>query len=168
MPLTRLQFETLLVGPDMLSGRCGRRMNLVRMHDPATATLGAIPALADPIAESLRAMGTPPLDPTNPTDFDLSMVPDSRFDMILSVAELRCLESVLGNWDQCDQKVMQGEQALGKLADGVQKSIDALRKRLADQYGYGRNRGVPVVVQNIDRPRCSPCAPPFGRAPLCR
>lgn len=140
MSLTRLQVETLLVGPDLLSGRLGRRMAFVNLYDPTSATLGAISALADPIAEGLRSLGIAPVDPTNPQTSDLAAVTDTQLAQLLDVAEYRAMLSVIGNLDEVDEQEGSDRKDFTKFAEHVLRVTRELGDRVAALYGYGAAR----------------------------
>ena len=148
MPITRAQLETILIGPDLLSGRLGRRMVMVKLYDPlATSppTLGSVPALADPIAEALRSLGVTASSPINPDDTDLGQVADSNLTFLIAVAELKCLEKILGNIDEVDAQDGSDRQDWTKFAEHLLKAIDSLRKWLKETYGYGTQKRMPRV-----------------------
>lgn len=153
MPITRLQIETLLVGADAVSGRAGRIAVKARLYAAANVTVGAIASLADPIGEALRSLAVYAADPTDPTDDDLAVVESTDFGQLVDVAELRLLESCLGNWDRWDETAGADSQAQGKLGELLQKRIDELRKKLLALYGYGdRAFGVGVLGLDFQEP----------------
>ncbi len=135
MAITRTQLETLLVGSDKISGRAGRMAVKARLYVAADVTLGTIPALADPIYQGLRSIGIYAADPTAPVDGDMVTLPPSGLSQVLDVAELRLLESCMGNWDRWDETAGVDSQAQGKLGELLQKRIEAVRKQLKDIYG---------------------------------
>lgn len=129
MAFTRAQIETLLVR------RCGKRLALVGL-DGATAD-GTNADLADPIRAGLASVGVDAADPTDPTDADLAAVASADLPQLLDVAELRALESALGNWDLCDEQAGTDKQDWAKVGELLQKQIQALRDQLRDLYGLG-------------------------------
>lgn len=135
MAITRLQLEKLLVGPDMMSGRAGRIAVKARLYDPTTVTLGAIPALADPIYQGLRSFEVYAADPTDPVDADIATIAPADLGQMLDVAELRLLESSLGNWDRYDQQAGIDSQSQGRLGELLLKRITDLRAKLVQIYG---------------------------------
>lgn len=135
MALTRLIAEKLLVGPDMLSGRLGRRAAMAKLFDPAAATLGAIPAVGAMLGEALRGLGIYPADPTDPQDADFAPVAADRVDRLADVAELRGLRMVLGNLDELDEQVGTDKQDWTKFAEHVRLLANDLEARCEARYG---------------------------------
>src|SRR4051812_5728436 len=129
MGLTRLIAETILVGPDMLSGRLGRRAALAKLHVPATAVLGAIPAVGAMLGDALQAMGIYPADPTDPQAADLALVADADRARLADLAELRGLWMVLGNLDEVDEQEGTDKQDWTQFAEHVRKRANDLAAR---------------------------------------
>lgn len=156
MALTRAQVESVLVGPDKLSGRCGRLMVRVEQYVAASVTLGAIPALADPIAEGIRACGAAAADPTSPTDDEVEAAASGRFGpgCLYDVAELRCLESVRGNIDLPTASSSSNKQEWNDFADFLQNRIDALTRTCRSLYRYRASRAVAGVIDLRRRSSC--------------
>lgn len=147
MPLTRPIAEKILVGPDLLSGRLGRRAVMARLHDPTTATLGAIPAVGAMLAEGLASLGIYPDDPTDPTDADLALVAPESVPQLADVAELRGYRSMLGNLDEIDEKSGTDEQDWTKFAEHLRALVADLEARCRALYGYGL---APPAIGSID------------------
>lgn len=123
MSLTRAQAEAMLVR------RCGRWMSRAKM---AVVTDGTNADLNDPIRLALQAMGLAVADVTSVSDADLVAldVATTKLDEFLDRAEVRTLESVLGNMSDPDITVegigiKQATSQLVKLLDGKR---EALRK----------------------------------------
>jgi hypothetical protein len=135
MALTRAAVETILVQ------RTGRRLDFVGLPGTGhTAGTDTPPRsyLSDALASAVRSLGLTLADPTTVVDGDLiSVTTGDQVDQLLDVAELRILETILGNWDKFDQTKGMDGQYLGRMADSLQKAIDALRKRIQVKYGIG-------------------------------
>ena len=134
MPTTRLALETYLVGADLRSGMLGANMVRVGLYDPATATLGAIPALAGPISAALASLGLSVADETNPTDMDLLSVTTLQRQQLRDMARLECLDAILGNWSAPNETSGPDSQDWGSLRDGLQRDRDALRAWIMKTY----------------------------------
>lgn len=130
MAATRAQVEQVLVR------RCGRQLALVGL-DGATCD-GTNPDLADPVAVALAALGLWAADPAAAVDADLAPLGPMQLAALLDLAEVRALESVLGNWDQPDQVAdTNNEQGLGRLRDSLERTVARKRLQLERQYGLG-------------------------------
>lgn len=132
MAITRAQLEAVLVR------RCGKKMLFVGLD--ATTVDGTNADLNDPIVDSLGSLSTriTPADQSNVADSDLAAVADSDLDQLRDFAEVRVLETCLGNWDQCDQMADVGNQQwLGKLYDSMEKTVARRRILVSTQYGVG-------------------------------
>jgi hypothetical protein len=127
--LTRAKLERVLLR------RCGTLLSAVGLD--GTTRSGANPDLDDPIAAGLLSLALAPLDPTEPADADLAGVTGATLPQLLDVAELRCLESVLGHWDQPDQQAGMDNQGLGRLRVSVEARAGRLEDRLRRLYGHG-------------------------------
>lgn len=136
MPLNRVQLEQILVGVNKASGRCGKILVRVEQYVVADVTLGAIPALADPIAEGVAACGVVVTDPTAPTNAEITAAHDADSACLRDVAELRCLESARGNIDLPTASADNQKQHWGEYAAELQVRINQLTDRCADQHGY--------------------------------
>ena len=147
MPLTRLIAEKILVGPDMLSGRLGRRAVMARLYVPSAVALGAIPAVGAMLGEGLAALGIYPADPTDPTDADLARVADADLARLADVAELRGIESMIGNLDELDEQEGTDRQDWTKFAEHLRARANDLRARLDARYGVG---GATLGVADVD------------------
>ncbi len=135
MPLTRAQAETLLVA------RCGKLLAAVGLD--GTTVDGTNAALTDPLAEALRSLEIAPASPAAVTTQDLAGVDDASVPQLLDVAELRALETVLGNWTDPDQTAGQdNRQDLGRLRDSLEKSLARKSARAESLYGYGKDTTV--------------------------
>lgn len=137
MPYTRAQVETFLVGPDLASGRRGSVCTRASLYSAATVTLGTIPALAAPITRAMVFLGFAPIDPLNPTDADLALMPDDLRSALLDLSDLFLLEWIVGNWMLVDQKVSMGQMSFGQFGDRLERELAVLRKEAARKYGYG-------------------------------
>lgn len=145
MALTRTQAETILVGPDKLSGRLGRRAVMARLYVAAGVTLGAIPAVGAMLAAGLATLGIYPDDPSDPLDADLARVEPEDRAQLADLAELRGLESVLGNLDEVDEQEGNDRQDWTKFADHVRLRILDLEKKYKDRYNLDAGGRAPTV-----------------------
>ena len=99
--------------------------------------------LNDPIRRGLRSLGLDTADPIQVTDADLAVVTGWSIEKLLDAAELRCIESIWGNWAEVSQKISLGQVELQQLAERMERRIDHLVERL--RKPYGPNAGGPVV-----------------------
>lgn len=130
MAITRAQVEQILIR------RCGRKLALVGL-DGVTAN-GTNEDLSDPIVSALGVIGVGVANLAAVTDADLVAVTANLAGALIDLAELRALESVLGNWVEPDQQAdTDNEQDLGKLYDSLEKTVARKRLQLQRQYGFG-------------------------------
>lgn len=111
--------------------RCGPRLTLVGLDIVTLA--GRTATLADPIASSLRSLGVDLANPLAPTDADFATIADPQVSQLLDIAELRCLETVLGNLTMTNEQVGVDKQDWAKYAENLQAAIETLRTL----YGIG-------------------------------
>ena len=137
MPYTRLQVETFLVGPDLVSGRRGAICARAMLFNAGAVALGTVPALAGPITRSLTALGSPPLDPLNPADADIASLSADLTSALLDLSDMFLLEWIVGNWVLVDQKISMGGLNLGQFGDRLERELMELRKEAKIKYGYG-------------------------------
>lgn len=128
MALTRVQVETILVK------RCGGVMALATM---AVTTAGANADLDDPIGAALRAFAITPANPLAVTDADIAGITNDDAAAFLDVAELRTLESVLGNLQLVDIRLGPRDEKLGQVRTGLEQRIARLEKAIQTRYGLG-------------------------------
>lgn len=130
MAITRAQVEQILIR------RCGKKLALVGL-DGVTQD-GSNTDLSDPIASTLAILGLAVANVALVADADLVAVQACQAGALVDIAELRVLESVLGNWDQADQMAdTDNSQSLGKLYDSLEKTVARKRLQLQRQYGFG-------------------------------
>jgi hypothetical protein len=127
--LTRAVLESILIR------RCGRRMAFAKL-DGITQN-GTNLDLNDPIREGLDSIGVTAANAINVADSDLATISGKRLSQILDVAELRVLESILGNWDEFDQARGIDRQDLGKMGEAIRTRVNDLQARLMKLYGVG-------------------------------
>src|SRR5690242_14586451 len=96
MSLTRANIETILVK------RCGPLMTAAGM---ATTVLGSNADLNDPIGYAVRKAGGSVTSFVAVADADIAGVDELGYDQLLDLAELRTLETILGNLDDVDLRV---------------------------------------------------------------
>ena len=121
----------------VVMGRAGRQLALVGLGDAD---------LDDPIRSALGSLGLAPAGLAPVADADLAAVGPAMLAALVDLAELRALESVLGNWTEPDQVAdTDNSQALGKLRDSLEKTV--ARKRLQVERAYGI--GLPELAAGV-------------------
>jgi hypothetical protein len=103
----------------------------------AVTYAGANADLNDPIGYALRKLGYTVASITAVADTDLDDVATDDHDKLLDVAELRTLETILGNLDDVDLRVGPRDEAFNQLADRLEKAIERKRTYLVREYGFG-------------------------------
>jgi hypothetical protein len=126
MSLTRVQVETILVK------RCGPLLTAAGM---ATTFAGANTDLNDPIGYAIRKSGGTVTAITAVVDADIATIDSSDHDQLLDLAELRTLETILGNLDDVDIRVGPRDEKLSQLRTDLEKRLARLQKRIQDEYG---------------------------------
>jgi hypothetical protein len=126
MAYTRSGAETVLVG------RLRAKMVMVGF---AVTTAGSNADLNDPFAVALRRMGVAASSPV--VDADIAGLTADQYDEFVDRAELRLLQSIVGNIDLTDISVGPRRESLGQLADQCEKAIARLEKSIANEWGAG-------------------------------
>jgi hypothetical protein len=116
-----------------LSGRCGGLVASAGL-DGSAASL----AWLEPIAASARELNVTLASPLTVVDADLAAVAANQVSQLLDVAELRALESALGNYARVSQTVGLGSQSLGEVRVGLEAAITRKAQYVARRYGIGR------------------------------
>jgi hypothetical protein len=129
MSLTRANVESILVK------RCGRLLTAADL-DGSTVD-GTNADLNDPIGWAVRQAGYTVTDITAVADADLASVATTNYDELLDLAELRALETILGNLDDVNIKIGPRSEDLSDLARQVEKRLELQRKKVELEYGYG-------------------------------
>lgn len=129
MSVTRTDAEGVLVR------RCGRLLTAAGL-DGSTAT-GANADLNDPIGWAVRQLGGAVASVASVTDADLAGVATDDLDALLDLAELRALESALGNLDVVDVAVGPERESLGQLGGRLEKAIERKRAQVQREHGIG-------------------------------
>lgn len=129
MSVTRANVESILVA------RCGALMEAAGM-DGSTID-GTNTDLSDPIGYSLRQAGYTVTNVAAVANADLSGLAADDYDQVFDVAELRTLESVLGNLDDVDIKLGPRSESLSQLAKGLETRIQRLQAKVEREYGVG-------------------------------
>lgn len=140
MALTRATVEAALIA------RCGKALTSIGLD--GTTVDGTNAALADPIGEGLRSLGLATATLGAVVSADVAQVVDADdYAQLLDVAELRALETVLANWTEPDQIDGQDtRQDLGKLRDGLEKTVSRKAAQAQTRYGYGAATGIETGV----------------------
>jgi len=128
MAITRANVENVLVS------RTGPLLTKGGMD--GTTVDGTNSDLADPIAWALRQVGYDTADITNPTTAEVAAATDD-VDEVVDLAELRTLESILGNLDDVDVQVGPRREDLNQLAKQVETKLKRVGKWVEKTYGYG-------------------------------
>lgn len=126
MALTRAAFESVLIA------RTGKLLEKVG-KDGLTQN-GTNPDLNEPMGYAVRTSGGAVVDLTALADADLSGFAASTYDQLFDLAEYRTLENIAGNIDFVDVRAGPLSEALGQLATNLEKRIDRLQKKIANDY----------------------------------
>lgn len=129
MTVTRANIESVLIR------RVGRLLTAAGLD--GTTINGTNADLNDPISSALRVLNYTVSSIASVTDTDLLPVTDAHINYLLDVAELRTLESILGNLDLVDIRVGPRSESLSQLADQVQKAIERKTRHITRMYGVG-------------------------------
>lgn len=128
MAISRANVENVLVS------RAGPL--LTKAGQDGTTVDGTNTDLADPIAWALRQVGYTTADITNPTTAEVAAASDD-VDEVVDLAELRTLESLLGNLDDVDITLGPRSEHLSQLAKQVETKLKRVAKWVEKTYGYG-------------------------------
>lgn len=128
MTITRANLESVLIR------RTGRLLTAAGLD--GTTVNGSNADLNDPIGQALRQRGFVVVNIASVSDSDVNAA-ESDVDAVLVLAELRALESALGNYDLVDTKGGDVQQDLDDLGQRLEKKIARLQKKLADEFGIG-------------------------------
>ena len=126
MSLTRAATEADLVS------RAKKKMALVGF---AVTSAGSNADLNTPLATALRKMGK--IASTPVSDADLAGLEDDEINEFLDRAELRLIESILGNYDLTNYTTGPRSESLDQIAAELQKSIDRKEAFVKRTYGEG-------------------------------
>ena len=129
MALTRANVETLLIR------RCGKLLAAAGLD--GTTITGANGDLNDPLGWAIRQCGGTVASIVAVADVDLASVAADDYDQLFDLAELRALESILGNLDVVTQTVGGRSENLSDLAARVQTRLTEKRALVERQYGVG-------------------------------
>lgn len=129
MALTRANIEAILVR------RCGGRLAAAGLD--GTTVSGANADLSDPIRAALRQLGYSVASAASVADSDLASVAAADEEQLIDLAELRALESALGNLDTVDITAGPRQERLGQLADQLERLIARKTTFLRQRYGIG-------------------------------
>lgn len=126
---TRAGIESVLIR------RCGRLLTAAGLD--GTTISGANEDLNDPIGTAIRQLAGHVADLTAVTDSDVSSIDADNLDALLDLAELRSLESALGNLDVVDVSVGPEREALGQLGTRLERAIERKRAHVERDHGIG-------------------------------
>ena len=129
MALTRAQTESILIR------RTGRLLTAASLD--GTTVSGANGDLNDPLASALRQCGLSVANIASVADSDLASLADSDIDKLLDLAELRTLESCLGNLDLVDVSAGPISEKQGQLGTRLEAAIERKRAQITRTYGIG-------------------------------
>lgn len=130
MALTRENIETVLVK------RCGALLTAAGLN--GTTHDGSNADLDDPIAVALLELGITPASITHPVDADCAHVSATDTLKCFDLAEVRTLESILGNLDEVNITVGPRSESLSDLAKQVEQKLARLQAQLLRKYGIGQ------------------------------
>ena len=163
MPTTLAALEGALIA------RQGGRIDLVELAGPAPASCRADTSprayLAGPLAEACAFVGIATASPLAVATADLASIPDGStasallVAKILDVAELKLMESILGNLDAVNESANGKGLQYGSWADGLLKLIE-YKTAKCRRFGYGLS---PMVATRVYRPSKA-SGPIVGRA----
>jgi hypothetical protein len=125
--LTRANMEAVLIR------RCGKLLTAAGLD--GVTSFGANHDLTDPLATALRAVGVVLAVPTEVADDDVALLDLERLDEAQDRAELRALESALGNLDLVDVSYVGHKESLDQLGKRLEGLITKKRAALSTAYG---------------------------------
>lgn len=96
----------------------------------ATTHDGTNAALRGPIRRAVARLGLTTADPIDVADADLVDLTRTQYERLISLAQLRALEVIWGNWAEVDEKAGEESQSLSQLADRIERWIKALKEEL--------------------------------------
>ena len=129
MPLTRANVESILIR------RCGRLLAACALD--GTTVGGTNADLNDPIGLAIRQLGGTVASIVAVADADLATLADHQVDALLDLAELRALESCLGNLPDVDVAVGPERESLGQLGTRLEAAIARTRAKVQRDHGIG-------------------------------
>jgi hypothetical protein len=91
--------------------------------------------LVDPIADALRRLGAAPADLSTVGDADLAGLDASRLPALLDLAELRALETVLGNLTAVDLRLGPRDEKFSQLPARLETRIARLQRKVESEHG---------------------------------
>ncbi len=125
MSLTRAKVEQELVV------RCRPLLTAAGM---AITYGGTNASLNSSIGYAIRKLNGTTTDPLSVTDTDVATVADDDFDALFDVAELRTLETILGNWDKVDTTVGPTSERLSQTGASLEARIARLQAKIDKEY----------------------------------
>lgn len=132
MSLTVAQAEAILIrrrGPAMVA------TDLFASDAALASSTTPRAVLADPLAKAYRTLGFQAADPLTVVDSDLAVLVFTEIDPFLDVAELRLLETCVGNFVDVDYtEVSSAGRKLQQLREDLQKQLDWKRKQVLADY----------------------------------
>lgn len=129
MALTRASLESILIR------RAGKQLTAASLD--GTTVDGTNADLNDPLASALRQCGLSVANIASVSDSDLSALDDADIDKLLDLAELRTLESCLGNLDLVDVTAGPIKESFGQIGSRLEKAIERKRAAITRTYGIG-------------------------------
>lgn len=125
MAITRANTEAILIK------RAGKLMAVIGLD--GTTVTGANADLNDPIGYALRQLGYSVASVVAVADADLAAVSTDDYDALFDVAEYRVVETICGNWNLNDIRVLNRSESLSQL--NPFSRLEYLRKKIADDHG---------------------------------
>ena len=126
MSISRANVEATLVS------RTAKKMSLVGF--PVTSA-GSNTSLNDPIGTALLKMGKSVLNFSQVADTDLLGISMDEVPEFLDRAELRLLESILGNYDITDISIGPRSESFNQIEASLEKAIAAKQAQINSTYG---------------------------------
>lgn len=127
MTVTRADVEVILVK------RIGLLFEAADLN--GTTVDGTNVDMNDPIGYALRRLGYAVASAVLVADSDLSGLVDDDLNAFLDLAELRCLETFLGNFDDVNIKLGPRSESFSDLRVQAERRANRLRSSIARQYG---------------------------------
>ena len=126
MTITRAQLETELVS---------RTKGYLEAVSMAVTFAGANADLNSPLGYAIRQCGGTVSNPSSVADGDVATLASPDFDKLADLAEERLLMNIKRRWGKVDFSIGPRSESLSQLAGQLDKDIEAVHARNADQYG---------------------------------
>lgn len=145
---------------------------------PGTAS-SPCAAILDAVGQASMFLGVTPADPANPVTSDLSTVPPRRYPQLAELAEIRLVETMIGNRglggeNAVDETTGTDSMKFDQFYSGLEKTLARKEATYVARYGPLRPTRAPYMAPIL---ACPPCpgtvvsahpgfsGPPFGYGP---